>query len=311
MKTARKISPTPKSQQKSKYKAFFVGAPNQGAWQIRAQQISTCRTNWHCGSRVSWWMAKTCDIFVIVKKIRPKCLARIKATGKPIIYDVVDAWEQPSDSLKVTDAASALSLFEEKWRAITPDAAIFADRKMEEDLHSLVGLSTTIYHHSYPPLQPQPVRTTVKKIGYQGRDIFLADWQPILEEIAKENRVEFIINPERLEDLDIGIITRGGEYNGYLEQHYKSNVKLANMMAVGLPCMIQSGSAAYHETWNDETSYFSSESELREKITQLIHSESLRRDLSDRLQNQASNFALETIISKYEAFFGRVLDRKS
>ncbi len=45
----------------------------------------------------------------------------------------------------------------------------------------------------------------------------------------------FVVNPPSLSELDIVVAFRGGQWNGYASQHYKSAVKLENAHGSGTP----------------------------------------------------------------------------
>ncbi len=292
---------------RSKVKVFFFGNRKSGAWKIRGKQIAATRKNWGCGAKVIWLALKKYDIFVAVKEIDPECVKKIRNSGKILVYDILDSWRQPADSLVVSDIAGATRLFAKKWEEVPANAYIFPNAQMKNDLGALVSRSTVIYHHYYPKLTEKRINKPVRKIGYQGREKFLAGWREPMEKIAHELGVEFVVNPRSLADLDVGIIARGGEHNGFLEQRYKSNVKLANCMACGIPSLILSGGMSYHETWNAPESYFTTLEEFKNKLQNLINNQELRETLHSSLLAASDDYKIDVIAKKYENWLESLL----
>ncbi|HQQ62937.1 MAG TPA: glycosyltransferase [Pseudomonadales bacterium] len=288
---------------RSPVNVFFIGGGKAGSWKIRGEQIASTRRNWVCGETITASSLKNHDVFVAVKQLRPQDAEQVKRAGKILVYDIIDAWAQPEDSLRIANAEEARAFFAARWEGLPIDSCIFPDAQMQADLASLVPHSTVLYHHYYPRLKARKPRTHIRTIGYQGRKKYLGEWGDAIKDIAGHMGLEFVINPSSLMDLDIGFIARGGDYNGYMERAYKSNVKLANLMACGIPPLILTEGMAYHETWDRQESYFDSRETLASRLDALVNNAALRLSLREALLEKARDFQLPTIAGQYEKYF--------
>jgi len=290
---------------KSSSRVFFLGTSRAGSWEVRGRQIAACRSNWDCGRSINWWTLRRYDIFVVVKKAEQKHIEMIRRSGKPLVYDIIDSWKQPGDSLRVTDLNQARDFFANAWKQRDADSYIFPNQQMREDLGDLVPHSTHIYHHYLPSLKPRPLPEQVSTLGYQGAKRFIQQDMDALEDVARNCRLELIADNrlEALNKIDIGIIQRSGVNNGFLERRYKSNVKLANFMACGIPTLIQAGTVSCVETWNEPESYFDSFDELETKLKQLVSDPGLRKKPHLDLIEHAAQFSIESIADQYDRYF--------
>ncbi len=286
----------------------FTGRNRAGSWEVRGNQVSRGRSEWVANQDVDAVDLEHFDLLCFVKRPIPKLMEAAKARKIPIVYDVVDAWAQPGDHGKVTDRESARALFSEKWADIPRfDAFIFANRKMFNDLSAVAGPSTYIYHHYREGMGRNPMRQNVEKIGYEGNENYLGEWRPVLQDFCASKGIEFVVNPERLSDLDIGVSCRGGEFSCYLTNNYKSNVKLANWFGVGTPAVIHADEISCQETDNGDVLFFRDEVQLRRQLTRLIEDFSLRERLHSSFLLAASRFEFNWIVAQYESFFRRVV----
>lgn len=187
---------------------------------------------------------KAADIAVFVKRVPVQLLMDVRASGKPWVYDIVDAYPQPTAS-KWTQW-QAVQWVREQLAALKPNAVIWPNQKMREDCDTgLPGL--VLPHHHRPGIKNNPIRKEVRTVGYEGAGHYLADWEPAIAEECRRRGWKFVTNPKHLADLDIVLAMRGGEWNGYVQQNWKSNVKLANAHGSGTPFVGQM-EAGYIET---------------------------------------------------------------
>lgn len=224
---------------------LFTGRGGSGSWQIRGVQVGAA-----LGSRVianataeelGW-----ADVIVAVKKIPGDLLARIRASGKPWVYDVIDAYPQPEAGAWSEEQAK-------RWvqtlmAGLEPDAVIWPTSAMQDCAPYMRG--TVINHHYRPGIERNPIRPELKTIGYEGAPQYLGEWLPAFEKAAAKIGARFVINPERLGDVDVVVAVRGKQHNGWAQRMYKSNVKVANAQGSGTP-MIAMPSRSYFETADD------------------------------------------------------------
>jgi hypothetical protein len=101
---------------------------------------------------------------------------------------------------------------------------------MREDCDT--GLpGVVIPHHCRPNSATNPIRETVQIVGYEGSPSYISGWP--MAEICQARGWGFVINPPSLADIDIVVAFRTG--SGYVQRHWKSNVKLANAHGSGTP----------------------------------------------------------------------------
>jgi hypothetical protein len=174
----------------------------------------------------------------MVKRYRPPALELLRAAKIPIIWDVVDAWPQPRGN--VWDREQAMQWLIEEVRALRPAGFVAATQRMREDLATF-GLPTLyLPHHARTDLQPVPLRPTVQRIGYEGGHQYLGRWHDHAMRWCVRHGVELVIENEmsktQYESLDIVLALRHD--SGYPVRQWKSNVKLANAQAAGIPCVL-------------------------------------------------------------------------
>lgn len=293
-------------QPESRHRVLFTASHGGGAWNIRGEDIASTRRNWKAKREISTAEISEYDIVVVVKHGDQKLFDAVRSAGKKVVFDVIDGWLQPEEGLANTNLAMALELFRKKWQSLAADAFVFPTAQMEADLRCLTPLATHIYHHFWPKFKPVVVRKKVKRIGYQGDDRFLGSWREIMMEICSKRGIEFCVNPRFVRSMDIMFAARGGEHDSFLANRYKSNVKLANCFAMGLPCLAGQKEAAYHETDNGYVSFFSDSKELAEKVDYLLD-----YDVRTRIHNEfvmsSQQYSLKSISLIYEEFFDKVM----
>ena len=308
---------------KSPIRVCFTGRQTPGAWPIRGHQIAARRRNWYGASEIDDADIEKFDVFCFVKRPVARLMKRLHRHGKIIVFDVLDSWAQPDDGLKCLTLQGARDLFRQKWAELPPiHSYIFTNRTMQLHLAPLVRHSTYIYHHYNPAVARNPLRKSVETIGYQGNPNYLGEWREVLEEICRRKGLRFLISPEfdagHFAEIDIGFAGRGGVHDSFLANHYKSNVKLANLYGSGTPCVVSAKEVSYHETDNGFIRFFANGRQLEHHLDSLM-SQAVRQRVSDSFRVAAEDFHIERIVGLYECYFldvarrytARQLDRKA
>ncbi len=267
------------------------------------------RSNWQAVIHPGADDLERFDLFCFIKRPDSKFLELVRRTEKPIVLDIVDGWKQPRDGFIYRDVSAARRLFKRLWNRIQADGYIFPTQTMHKDLGDLVSTSTTIYHHYYPLLRKNPVRSKVKTVGFVGKG--LGGWKSRLSKACKQRGIDFVINPKDHSELDIVVIVRGGTRGGFLARRYKSNVKLANAYGSGTPALVHADEMSAHDTDNGEVLFFSDDSSsFEQQLDRLINDHALRLRISEKFLESAKNFEINHIAGQFETFFVRVANEK-
>lgn len=209
-------------------KILVTGNGKSGSWRIRGDQLgaaigATVKPNANVPD------IKAHDLAVCVKRIADGVLAN---PSRRWVWDIVDAWPQPHGNNWSRD--QAISWLRDAIRRNRPYAMVFPTTQMQED-SGFDGPSLVLPHHAWPKYQRQQPAEKVTAIGYEGAEHYLGRWRPILEAECKARGWEFIVNGD-LSRCQIGIALRDAQ--GYAPYAWKSNVKLANFQALGIPAIV-------------------------------------------------------------------------
>lgn len=293
----------------SDIRVLFTSKSSAGAWQIRGEQMAAMRTNWFASNQPTDEEISNCDVLCVVKKPVKEIVERARNLRKAIVFDIVDSWAQPADSLKCQNLSDARDLFRRVWRAQQFDGYIFPTRRMQVDLGSLVSCGITIYHHYWPQIGQNPIREKVETVGYQGGN-FLGDWRYRLEEACADRNLRFIENPSSLTDLDVVVLARGGPHGGFLERNYKSNVKLANAYGSGTPALVHFKEMSAHDTDCGDVLFFTDRpGSFERQLDRLIENQMLRKSMQRSFLTAAKRYHIENIATQFEAFFREIYKR--
>lgn len=220
----------------------MTGSGRSGSWQIRAEQLGRA-----IGATVKPQATlsdcQRADVIIAVKRVPQATLKAIKDSGKPWLWDLVDLWPQPEGNAWTLEQAIhyVRRLCLETWN---PTAAIWPTQCMGDDIRYP---GRVLYHHARPGIRQNPIRKTIRTIGYEGSPDYLSGWiNPILKQ-CEARGWNFLVNASHLADLDIVLAVRGDEYDGHAPRRWKSNVKLANAQGSGTPIICQRESG-YIET---------------------------------------------------------------
>lgn len=219
---------------------LVTGRGTSGSWQIRGEQLGRA-----IGATV---LPRAIDMdpfdaVIVVKRTQPDMIVRARECRVPLVWDVVDAWPQPVGNEWGRD--ECLTWLYGQVKVIQPVAIVAATRKMAEDCAALGVPVRAIQHHARPGLEQNPIREKVQTVGYEGGESYIAGWRRHIEKECKRRGWRFVVNPERLADVDIVLGLR--DATGYAPRHWKSNVKLANAQGSGTP-FIGCREAGYLET---------------------------------------------------------------
>lgn len=272
---------------------LVVGNGKSGSWCIRGEQLGRA-----IGATVDPFAengVKGYELCIVVKRTRADVLQRLRAAGVPIVYDVVDAWPQPSGN--EWNRSKCLVWRRNAVNAMRPCALVAATQAMQVDLDRLTMLpSIALPHHARPGIRRNPVRPHVKIVGYEGGAQYLGKWRALLEQECERRGWVFMINPPELADLDIVVALR--ESDGYAVMMYKSNVKLANAQGSGTP-FIGAPEAGYLETSCGAEHWVRTPQDLEQALDALTPYET--RLLASRAL-YAARLSLASVAEKYKAW---------
>lgn len=221
-----------------------------GSWQIRGVQLGDA-----LGATVQALAEpgeiRAADVVVCVKRVPASVVDSCRKIGVPWVWDIVDAYPQPDGNS--WSRAQAMQWLSGQIRKLSPDGVICATVKMQADVVECGyrGHVTTAYHHAWGRYSPAQAREAVRVVGYEGSPIYLGRWETVLRDECTKRGWLFQINGD-MRQADIGVALR--EASGYPARHWKSNCKLANLHALGIPCLLsmEAGymeTAAGHEYW--------------------------------------------------------------
>jgi hypothetical protein len=275
-------------------KLLFTGNGTAGSWLCRGHQIG-----YALGATVDPLAGvkefAAADVTVVVKRVNDERLAALRAAGRPWVLDVLDFYPQP-------EAASwsqreAIQWAQARLKKLSPTGVIWPNARMAEDV-GFSGAQSVIYHHHRPGIRRNPIRRDVKLVGYEGAAPYIEKWRPHIEAECDKRGWQFVLNPPQLAELDIVLALRGGNWNGYVPEHWKSNVKLANAHGSGTP-FIGSPECGYRETASGCEYWASDLGSLRTAFDWLTEQRA-RENVSDRFLQRA--YSVDQAATAYRGF---------
>lgn len=285
---------------------FTSSGTDNGSWAIRGVQIAAA-----IGARaIHHATEEDCrrvDLIVVVKRIGPELLENIRSSGRPWVYDIVDAYPQREGVL--FDHGQSKQWLCVRLRELMPNLVIWPNARMQQDYgpNSIVS-GEVIYHHYRPGIALNPIREEIKTIGYEGREDYLGKWIEPIKRICKANEWRFVVNPKRLADLDVVLALRSDEWNGYPQRHWKSNVKLANAFGSCTP-FIGMPENGYIETESPLGCEYivSDQGCIRDRgendlvnFLENLRDQSSRAEIASEYMRWRDNFSIENIAKRYE-----------
>jgi hypothetical protein len=278
-------------------KVLMTGKGTSGSWKIRGEQLGRA-----IGATVVAQASRSVidahDLVVLVKRGPEDLVRRIHESGKPLVWDVVDAWPQPAGSHWPRPVC--LQWLRQRLNELRPVACVAATTVMQADIEADRVPALCVWHHARPGQAINPLRGHLATIGYEGSEAHLGGWAQHLEAAARRAGVRFVMNPPRLADVDIVVALR--DQSGYAARHWKSNVKLANAQGSGTP-IIMGMESAYLATVSGAEAIVSNRDDLDEAI-ELLRPVAVRRAASEALRAAAPS--LEACSASYLDFLTSV-----
>lgn len=222
-------------------KVIVTGTGKSGSWLIRGDQLGRA-----IGAAVIPHASNLCgfDVGILIKRPPEHTIEAARNSGVTIVWDVVDAWPQPVGNL--WDRTACMSWLDHHLRKIKPHAVIAATEAMARDVATFNVPVIALPHHARPNARRATINPTITRVGYEGSMRHLGClWQSRLGAWCSSNNVQLVFNPDDLADLDVVVAMR--EHQNYAPTNWKSNVKLANAQAIGLP-IVCNREEGYKET---------------------------------------------------------------
>lgn len=270
------------------------GTGKSGSWVVRGEQL---------GAAIGATVQPRAQSFsgyqgaILVKRPPADLLARVHAARIPVIYDVVDAWPQPEGNR--WERNTCMEWLRGCFKQVRPRAVVVASQVMAHDCAECTDPSVKVLvlpHHSRPEQGVNPVRETVRVVGYEGGEQYLGIWRSVLLGQCAKRGWTFVVNPPSLAQLDIVVAVR--EHTGYAARSWKSNIKLANAQATGTPCVL-SRETAYIENASGAENWAGSEAELSDAFDELSDY-GVRRLKSSQLRLMGQRVGLESVAATYK-----------
>ena len=271
---------------------LFTGRGTSGSWKIRGEQLGHA-----LGARVQPMASlddcRWADVIVVVKRVPAELLQRIRQSGRPWLYDIVDAYPQPLCAS--WGPSESKEWLKDHLAMLKPDSVIWPNQKMKDDHR---GGGAVLYHHHRPAIKVNPIRTRIKAIGYEGSASYINGWMPAIEKQCRRIGAEFVLNPGNLSEVDVVLALRDRNHAGYPQRFWKSNVKLANAHGSGTP-FIGLPEPGYQETASG-CEYWATTGEELETALNWLESQSAREQVSERFL--ASAISIDKIAGQYKSW---------
>jgi hypothetical protein len=214
---------------------ILIVGNGKGSWTMRGVQLGAA-----LDARVTMAPSpadfKWASVVVLVKRTNPDHVRMAREQNKPIVWDALDFWRQPTQN--GLPMHEAMKLLGQHVKAIDPDLVIGATEEMGKD-----ASGAYLPHHAWSGLVPTPARPDVTVVAYEGNPIYLGRWERWLETACRERGWTLVVNPPSLGDADILVGFRDQQWDGWMCRHWKSGVKVVNAIAAGRPFIGQDSAA--------------------------------------------------------------------
>lgn len=212
-------------------KIIVTGKGTSGSWQIRGEQLGTAIGADVVPMGCDW---SGYDLIICVKRVVPDIASALATRKVPLVWDIVDAWPQgEGNNGNNWGKDKAIEWLHKSIVAIAPDAIVFPTTSMRID-SEWQGPCIVLPHHAWPKYKPAKIRQMVQTVGYEGGDQYLGKWRQIVTTEC-ERRGWFFSPNSNMAYNDVVVAVR--DCKGYPARHWKSNCKLANIQALGLPAI--------------------------------------------------------------------------
>ena len=272
---------------------------------MRGEQIAAQRQEWTAENNPNRDQIENSDVVVIVKRASAELVNLLRRCDKPVIWDALDFWSQPYEALEVDSIVAARAIAQGRVDRLKPVAIITPNRIMESDLRGMADIVSCVYHHYDPAL-------TISKGGeavvYEGDPRFPQEWLQIASRILSGIGWKLLCSrpPENTGAL---FAVRAGEHGSWLARRWKSNVKAANAIALGVP-LLAWPEDSYTETLPAEIGYwFSGSEQLKKQIARLSIKENLIA-ASKAAEKIRPLYSVAHCAAEYEKLFEKVLGNR-
>ncbi len=229
------------------------------------------------------------DVIVLVKRAIVTFGRQAEASSKPVVWDALDFWAQPSQNgVSETHARALLS---SQLRASRPTLVIGATKAM-----ATAAGGVYVTHHGHQSMQPTDARQECRVVGYEGNALYLDAWRAPLEAACQRRGWTFTVNPPGLSACDILVALRGGPWDGWICREWKSGVKLVNAILAGRPVLTQDCAAARELA--PAGSILESQGQLDEAFDHWAPADR-RRSVVEASLTRAADFSLDTLARAY------------
>lgn len=275
---------------------LVTGLGSKLAWKIRAEQLGHAMGAVVMPHAPRKEMEKA-DVVVVCKWTSDIIIADLRKTARPWAWDIVDAYPQP-ESYK-WEPALARQWLRNTLFDLNPKALIAATGAMLEDA---AYRGFVLPHHARPKQAVNSLRPRVKAVGYEGMAKYLGSgprsWRGLVEAECAARGWQFIVNPERLADVDILVAMRDNA--NYVCSKWKSHVKLANAHATGTP-IVCAREAGYMENASGAERWATSADELTQAFDALTPVEN-RRAVHELFLERAKQYTLDAVAQRYRSY---------
>lgn len=275
---------------------LITGRGKGGSWQIRGVQLGEA-----IGAEVkSHADVSDCmgaKVVVGVKRIPDDLLKRIKAGGKPFVWDAIDAYPQPVGN--IWNRERCLDWLGQELLRLQPDAVVWPTQRAQADA-GWTGPQMVLPHHAWPKYQPVPTRQSVRTVGYEGGVAYVGRWQNAIKNECDLRGWAFVVNGD-MQQADIGVALR--DTAGYAPAHWKPGTKLANLQALGLPALC-SREAGYQEIGSGSEYWIERREDLTAAFDELTP-QPIRAGIAVRQQLAAPRLA--DVAKDYAAWLGTLV----
>jgi hypothetical protein len=245
---------------------FAGNGGSPGSWKIRGEQLARAMDAKYT-LRATESDVGSAQAIVVVKRPDGATLNKLHRFNKRMIWDVVDAWPQPSGN--EWNRARAVGWLRSQIRFLNPYAIVFPNTRMYED-SDWTGPHLILPHHSNPRYEQRSRKFNEQRVvGYEGAPQYLGRWR---DAVAIECADRGWLFKETTDISEVDYVVALRDCTGYAPGRWKSNVKTANARALGCP-VIASPELSYLEFTDCRELWVESASDLHTAFDQVARME--------------------------------------
>ncbi len=274
-----------------------------GSFRVRGQQLGAA-----LGARVVTKPTdhdlRIADLVVLVKRAGVEWAAEVHKYRKPIVWDALDFWFQPSDN--DFSESDARSLLRQQLEQIKPALFIGATEAMADDAAKEGVSAAYLPHHSRPGLIPGPAVARVPVVGYEGAKKYLGGWFLAVQAECDRRGWPFVVNSPDLRACDILVAFRDGQWDGWMCRQWKSGIKAVNAIASGRPLIAQASAGVVEISPN--CIVVEEYAQLPDALeTYASYLERVR--VSEYSEGVAKDYTLRAVAERYAKILKRVVEK--